>query len=313
MSEPPPPDDTFVADDSGTPHSMGTHWMPFLGGAEAIVRRLPELLATAELQHGYGSLRSAAKSLPDSWPRGFQLAWPRPGAPCVAMIIAAEPRGNFVVSVFPSVEGGVQHTVTLRRVRVSESGLEARITGLWGPAEVSFFDTRFVGDRAQYVAGREFDFILAGLAYAAAPARPVSWAVAQVPGLSELWKESESAVEPGAAPSVSISMEGAAVLLPLPDGDIDDYTFRGPVKSVVPLDDWLGEPGWRLRTTVMRGENGDDIDLDIVVTARTWSGTSPPKSGSDIEGHLWLQGYLWMPGRTTRASREPFPFDQRWR
>jgi hypothetical protein len=24
-------------------------------------------------------------------------------------------------------------------------------------------------------------------------------------------------------------------------------------------------------------------------------GDAPPQVGQDIEGHLWLQGYLWMP------------------
>jgi len=36
----------------------------------------------------------------------------------------------------------------------------------------------------------------------------------------------------------------------------------------------------------------EDFDLDIVVTARAWDGETPPEMGQDIEGSLWLQGYL---------------------
>ena len=35
-----------------------------------------------------------------------------------------------------------------------------------------------------------------------------------------------------------------------------------------------------------------NFDLDIVVTALSWDGEAPPEVGQDIEGSLWLQGYL---------------------
>ena len=38
-----------------------------------------------------------------------------------------------------------------------------------------------------------------------------------------------------------------------------------------------------------------DADLDIHITRRAWSGPQAPQVGQDIDGLLWLQGYLWMP------------------
>ena len=84
------------------------------------------------------------------------------------------------------------------------------------------------------------------------------------------------------------------MFLPIGEWDVDDYSFHAPVKSVEEFKDWLGQNGWRVRATVMRFGN-EDADLDIVITRRAWSGEAPPQVGQDIEGRLWLQGYLWMP------------------
>lgn len=40
---------------------------------------------------------------------------------------------------------------------------------------------------------------------------------------------------------------------------------------------------------------GEITALDILITRRAWTGEAPPQVGQDIEGRLWLQGYLWMP------------------
>ena len=93
----------------------------------------------------------------------------------------------------------------------------------------------------------------------------------------------------------TLHTQGMAGLLPTEEGDIDEYEFRGPVKAVEGIE-MLGQPAWKLRTTVTRDlETNDDVDLDIIVTHKAWEGGKPPKVGEDIEGFLWLQGFLWMP------------------
>ncbi|TLD41122.1 MAG: hypothetical protein JETT_2643 [Candidatus Jettenia ecosi] len=39
----------------------------------------------------------------------------------------------------------------------------------------------------------------------------------------------------------------------------------------------------------------NEFDLDIIVTEKVWGNKPPPQIGDDIEGTLWLQGYLWYP------------------
>ena len=188
----------------------------------------------------------------------------------------------------------MQHRLTLREVRVWSGGLEGQIRASWGPAYVSFFDTRFVIDRAQYVADQDYDFFPAGIAYGAGPAakheRQIEQNADVVAWMNRNLEEGEKPHER----QVTIGTEGAALLMPLPEWDVDDYGFHGPVKSVSEFEDWLGQSGWRGRTTVMR-DGDEDFDLDIDITARAWSGGAPPQVGADIEGNLWLQGHLWRP------------------
>ncbi len=42
------------------------------------------------------------------------------------------------------------------------------------------------------------------------------------------------------------------------------------------------------------GREGDEeLELDILITRRSWQGSEAPAIGQDIEGTLWLQGFLW--------------------
>ncbi len=90
------------------------------------------------------------------------------------------------------------------------------------------------------------------------------------------------------------------MLLPIDEWDRDDYRFHGPVKSVKAVE-MLDQAGWMVRASVMRGlEDERDVDLDILVTRRVLGDGAPPAIGQDIEGCLWLQGYLWYPHRWRR-------------
>ena len=86
-----------------------------------------------------------------------------------------------------------------------------------------------------------------------------------------------------------------AALVPISEWDSDDYQFRGPVKSVKEIE-MLGQTGWKVRATLLRHLSDDsESDLDIIITSKVWKDKSPPQIGDDIEGTLWLQGYLWYP------------------
>lgn len=287
------PDSTFVPEEDDARHFLGSHWEPFVEDLKEIMQQLPDMVSKALLQTGYGDGRKSPRPVPDEWPKGFELVWPL-RTQGLALILRPEKEANMIVSLFPFFAIGSQHTLTLREVSVWEGGLEAQITAIWGKAEVTFFDTQYLINRAWYETGKDYDFIFSGIAYSAGPAEKQEWQINRHPDevawMNRRLKEGE---EPREA-IYTMTLDGAAMFLPIGEWDVDDYSFHAPVKSVEEFEDWLGQEGWRVRATVMRFGD-EDADLDIVITRRAWSGEAPPQVGQDIEGRLWLQGYLWMP------------------
>lgn len=288
------PASTFVATAPDADHFMGSHWAPFADDAAEIIKRLPEMFAAATVQEGYGSLIPADRQAPDDWIKGAALSWPPLPARALSIIVAAREQQAEIVSLFPFYGEGSEARLSLRVVHVWESGLEAQIEASWGDASITFFDTRFVVDRLHYAAGRDYDFILVGIAYSAAVAQKHEWQIEQNAEVVEWLNRHRGNDEEPRQRTMTVSMDGAAALLPVEGWDVDDYSFHSTVKSVHPFSDWLGQDGWRVRATVMR--DGDrDLDLDIVITRRVWASSEPPRVGQDIEGRLWTQGHLWRP------------------
>lgn len=193
----------------------------------------------------------------------------------------------------PFFSEGIQTTVCLKKVIVWKSGVEAQIEAAWGEAEVAFFDTHFLINRGWYEAEKEYDFILVGIAYEAHPAQDMK--IPFTPNPDQIAWERLIAERDGLPPPEVrevINLSGIALFLPVKGWDIDDYSFRGPVKSVKTIQDFLGQAGWKVRITVMRFD-GLDADLDMIITKRSWLADEPPAAGQDIEGRLWLQGQLW--------------------
>lgn len=287
------PESTFIPERDDARHFLGSHWEPFVEDSKEIMKRLPEMLPNALLQTGYGEDRKATRSAPNDWPKGFQLVWPLRERG-LALILHVTEEANNLVSLFPFFATGSQHTLTLREVIVWEGGLEAQITASWGEGEVTFFDTQYPINRNWYETGKDYDFIFSGVAYNAGPAKRREFAIKRHPDeVAWLNQRLQAGEEPWEA-DCTVSLEGAAFFLPISEWDADDYSFRAPVKSVREFTDWLGQDGWRVRATVMRFGD-EDADLDILITRRAWSGDGPPQVGQDIDGRLWLQGYLWMP------------------
>lgn len=301
------PQSTFVAEPADTPHYLGSHWDPFVEDSDEIIRRLPDIIHGALVQTGYGEARKPPLDAPPDWPLGFQLVWPL-REQGIALIVRHEEQENLLVSLFPFSASGSQQTLTLREVSVWKGGLEAQIEADWGDASVTFFDTQYLINRAWYEAGKSYDFILTGLAYSANVAERREWKIDQhadvVAWLNQHLEEGDEPHED----ATTVSLDGTALFLPVEGWDTDDYSFHAPVKSVTEFQGWLGQDGWRVSATVMRvGEGERDADLDIVITRRAWAGAAPPQVGQDIEGRLWLQGYLWMPEfpKPPRKTRKP--------
>ena len=275
-------------------HAMGSHWQPFYDDPAEIISNLPEIVGKARLPVGFGD-RIECPEAPSHWVRGVHLSWPN-GNQGLMLTLTIHTERNQLISLYPFYRGGTQIRATLDQVLVWESGVEAQVTVLIGDTPLTFFDTLFLNNRHLYKSGSSLAFILTGIAYAAEPAQQSE---VPLPEDSELnqWIQISSDEHGNAAKETvsTLSLEGAAILIPIKEWDADDYQFRGPVKEVGPVDEILGQSGWLVVVTVLRGveEDAEDFDLKVLITERAWSGQTPPKVGQDISGTLWLQGFLW--------------------
>lgn len=200
------------------------------------------------------------------------------------------------MNLFPFYTEGSQQRIIIDKVYVWESGVEAQVEAILGDVCITFFDILYARNRDWYEAGVSYQFILTGIAYTCRKAEDQIVEITN-PEVVEAIRKSqiESGDEISYKDRIPIHTKGMASLLLINEWDRDDYQFHGPVKSVKDIE-VLGQIGWRVRTTVLRQLSDDnEFDLDIIVTKKVWGNKSPPQIGDDIEGTLWLQGYLWYP------------------
>lgn len=230
---------------------------------------------------------------PEDWPLSHILAWPnhRQG---LMIVFKFGDQQNEVVSLYPFVTDGSQHNLTIRRINVWHGGVEAQIEVDMGVTTITFFDIAFAKHSLWYEAGKSYEFILAGIAYGAKPSKIMEMPVSHHPD-DIAWQQAlaKKRGEPIPQTPSMLHLRGMAMFMQVDGWDADDYSFRGTVKSVKDVQgEILGQGGWFVRVTVLRsGDN--DFDLDILITKRVWQCETPPVAGQDIEGRLWLQGYLW--------------------
>lgn len=287
------PESTFISESPDAKHFMGSHWEPFVDDMGEILSRLPEIAPEARRWLGFGEVHAATRTLPDHWMQGFALTWPGQRQGLMLSLICGR-KANEIVSLFPFLTDGGQHTLKLDKVIVWDGGAEAHIEAAWGESEITFFDVGFLVNRLWYETGRNYEFILSGIAYNVQRST-----VMEIPSTRHpddvAWEImlAEKFGQPRPEISSVLNLRGMVMFLPAEGWDADDYKFRGPVKSVKKVDgDVLGQTGWIVRTTVMRFRE-EEADLDILITRRAWKHDQPPSAGQDIEGSLWLQGYLW--------------------
>ena len=288
--------DTFVFEDGTTEHYLGSHWNPFYDDSATALNRLPEILQKALLQVSYSDGRPSNQLIPEDWPRAFYLVWPLRVHGLSAVVIPAKDT-NHLVSVFPFDAEGCQQRLTVEKVHVWQSGVEAQIECGFGAAKLTFFDTLYASNRGWYEAGKSCQFILSGIAYQSRQAEDQilqAWNPKQSEQFRELAPEWAADLPDGE--TMPIHTKGMALFLPINKWDRDDYSFRGPIKSVKEVK-ILDQPCLKARVTVLRDIDNDDreLDIDIIVTRKVWGDAPPPRVGEDMEGALWLQGYLWYP------------------
>jgi len=283
-------------------HFSGSHWEPFLISSDEVLRILPGIMPEAMPMTGFSDDHDSVPppyAPKPEFPDGFYLAWPsRQFGLMVALRIADDT--NHIESLFPYAGRGSEHTLRIEAIHVWEGGMEAQIEATLDEAVISFFDCMFVRNRDWYNVGDTYQFILTGIAYDAKIAVDHVFPVEHIPDeLAALRKHAE---EHGYEPLDEIEefhTKGMAALMPIPEWDRDDYHFQGVVQNIKEVK-ILEQAGWMARTTVIRclGNDGDKtFDLDILITRKAWKEKHAPTAGDEIEGALWLQGYIWYPHR----------------
>ncbi|MBI5892920.1 MAG: hypothetical protein HZB79_04610 [Deltaproteobacteria bacterium] len=288
--------ETFVFDDEKVKHSLGSHWEPFYDDTTSVIKQIPDILPKSLEQVAFSDARPAPRACPPEWQKAVYWTWPLRVHGLISVVRLSPVKPNELVSVFPFCAEGIQHRIVIDKVHVWESGVEAQIEAVLGDASITFFDTLYARNRDWYESNASYQFILTGIAYACKKAEDKIIEITN-PDVVEairktLTKDEEESIEGNRIP---IHTKRIAVFLPIQGWDRDDYQFRGTIKSVKEIE-ILDQTGWKVRTTVIRNLSDDsEIDLDIIVTRKAWGDGPPPQTGDDIEGILWLQGYLWYP------------------
>ncbi|HQO20176.1 MAG TPA: hypothetical protein PLA03_07415 [Acidobacteriota bacterium] len=291
------PDSTFSFEnpDDENKHYLGSHWQPFYDDFKETLKTLPEIISKA--QHfilNYGSIHNPPRRLPASWKKATQFVYPyhREGMKLV-MSVGEQ---NMLESLFPFFPEGGEQSLILKKVDVWANGVEAQITAEWGEMEISFYDTGFADNRLFYENGAKYQFALSGIAYSACKSEimelPLTFGPEQVEW-EKVLAEHQCINIPEQPQTLNLSQ--LSMFIPLTEGDIDDYYFRGKVVEVNKLDrKVLGQECWKVKTIVYKSPEDDEQVLTILVTEKALNGKQIPAVGDSMEGPLWLQGYLWQ-------------------
>jgi hypothetical protein len=215
----------------------------------------------------------------------------------VLIVSDASSDSRFLFSGYPVALDGVVQTVTVDQVVPWEHGIEGWIHAKVTEAQisVSFFDTMYFAGTEQVHPGDQLEVSLAGLAYWLRPIQMRSFEIKEGP----MWqiererrlKDGESEKE--ASRPVEIQMTGASIFLPKGgDENPDDAQFQGVIDAVDSFEH-DGHRIYRMEMVVMRP---DDEEFRIAVFASEYVLDGyVPRLGEDVEGILWLQGWVIDP------------------
>jgi hypothetical protein len=233
------PESTFELLGDDVAHYLGSHWGPFTDNVREILEQLPVAMHESTIQTG-APLAGPARAIPADWPQGATLLWPQPDWG-LAATVRFGPNASEFMAAFPFHTAGTRRELVIESVKVWPSLLEAQVAADCSGAELAFFDTAYVVNRSRYSAGESVAVCLRGIAYSAEPAAPQEFEVQQHPDVLA-WENRH--LPPGEQPASGprkFNMDGAAVLMPISEWDIDDYEFRGPVVAVSRFEGLAGQ------------------------------------------------------------------------
>jgi len=180
-----------------------------------------------------------------------------------------------LVSAYPEAVGGALWPVTVTEVVTWANGIEGQIKGACHGAEVAFFDTRFYANRRKYRMGETYSFRMSAFAYVLGRAA-----------------DTEVDTDMGA----KVSLRGAHAFMPASldndTADVDDYWFQSPLEDEVSTAQLAGR---LLRVYPVILALPEDFPMALSIYAAQHA-VAPDAAnlqpGEDLEGFLWLQGYV---------------------
>ncbi|MDQ3706199.1 MAG: hypothetical protein M3437_13505 [Chloroflexota bacterium] len=215
----------------------------------------------------------------DSRPDGFQApgggaAYHSSSSPVRMCVLLS---GGTLESAYPEALPGSAWPVVVHEVIPWANGIEGQITGDCHGASISFFDTRFYANRNKYRVGEQHTFRMSAFAYTVSRA-------------------SDAEVEIGTG--TKVSLKGARAYMPAniganPDADIDEYWFHSPLESAASEAEFAGR---RLHALPITMAIPGDFEMGLVLYAAGHTldlntNLATPEE-LDLEGYLWLQGYM---------------------
>jgi len=211
----------------------------------------------------------------------------------MALIVSGIEEGaNLLWSAYPVCADGIEYKFTIEKVLPFENGIEGIVkVAVPDGCDISFFDPYFFLNKDHYRVGELADIALCALAYSLHKSEQLELDISQGP-LLELHRqrllEKGSSLDVSTITSVPLSMDGAAIYLPKGE-DADDAELRFKVEEIFQFD-CAGRPFHRLTGVVMRPDERE-VKIHVYVSDAVLDGYQP-QIGDNVEGVVWLQGFL---------------------
>lgn len=283
--------------------ALGARWKIFFEDFESfLTNKLPEAIRNAELSLSYSQNRKPLYNLPGNTPDRILLNWPIPRNG-IKLVLGrnSETQHTELFSLYPFTSDGIQHELKIERVLELEKNGEAQLDVVVNDEmHLTFFDSYYVANRAQYGPELYYQFILYGFSYHCKIVdKPEDVWIYPSEKVIDKMKD----IDHEMAAFAKKKMLGLNALLQSESGSPDDYYYVGAVNRV---EDYkiLDRPFFKARTTVAafkKGEQRIDFELDIYIVKSDLKGRNLSE-GDTIEGVLWLHGYLWC--RSIKNERE---------
>lgn len=267
----------------------GGHWSCFGDDVEGIVDSLVnETAQDGEVIHQQPATAKDPATGAESEQTLVALTHPGTDLRVMALVMSDSESGrNSLLSAFPFCATAIPMPVTIQDIRVWDNQVEAQIIGHGpGDAILTFYDAHFFKNRDSYEKGKTLDFHLAGLAYHAEAAKGQTIKFTDEKLLRAL---NSAQAERNPRQPIEIPLDGAAIIFPHSEGDVDDYNYHVPVESVETFQ-MGGHTVHRVKTTLLRID--PPIESFIYVPAFVAKDGYVPTPGDDMAGAMWLQGWL---------------------